>query len=431
MPNPNWNLALDAIPEHCDVLVVGAGPAGSACARLLALGGLSVVLVDAQAFPRDKVCGDGLVPDSHAALRRLDVHAEVMRLAHTAGSARCVAPNGGFVDIAGELAVLPRRELDALLCRAALAAGALMAAPVRFEAPLTDAAGRVNGARLSQGVQSRQLGARWVVLATGALPAPLLAAGLCERRTPSGMALRAHVRHPGMDAELRELRFVWHSRLRGGYGWIFPGPDSVFNIGVGLLDGRDAGAWHAPWRRRRPNLRHMFDAFLQVDPLAARLMRDGELQGELKGAPMRCDLVGAQWSRPGLLVTGEAAGATYAFTGEGIGKAMETGMAAADALLAHAGLVGPGAGRSAGNPAAADAATAQDYQNRLEALLPKFQTYRQAASFNRWPGLVNLIIWRAGRSPRIAAKLGDVLNERRLPGSLLTLRGLRNMLTPG
>ena len=63
--------------------------------------------------------------------------------------------------------------------------------------------------------------------------------------------------------------------------------------------------------------------------------------------------------------------------------------------------------------------------------MPRFQTYRQAASFNRWPGLVNLVIWRAGRSPKIAAKLGDVLNERRLPGSLLTLRGLRNMLTPG
>ena len=431
MTNPNWNLLLDALPEQCDVLVVGAGPAGSACARLLALGGLSVVLVDAQAFPRDKVCGDGLVPDSHAALRRLGVHAEVMRLAHRAGSARCVAPNGGFVDIDGELAVLPRRELDALLCRAALAAGALMAAPVRFEAPLTDAAGRAVGARLSQGTQSRDLGARWVVLATGALPAPLLAAGLCQRRSPSGMALRAHVRHPGMDADLRELRFVWHGRLRGGYGWIFPGPDSVFNIGVGLLDSRETETWHAPWRPRRPNLRQMFDEFLQVDPLAARLMREGQVLAELKGAPMRCDLTGSAWSRPGLLVTGEAAGATYSFTGEGIGKAMETGMAAADALLAHGGLVGNGEAGSAVKQAADDDATAQNYQSRLEALLPRFQTYRQAASFNRWPALVNLIIWRAGRSPRIAAKLGDVLNERRLPGSLLTLRGLRNMLTPG
>ena len=74
----DWNQPLDSLPERCDVLVVGAGPAGSASARLLAHAGRHVVLVDSQAFPRDKVCGDGLVPDTHAALRRLGVHERVM-----------------------------------------------------------------------------------------------------------------------------------------------------------------------------------------------------------------------------------------------------------------------------------------------------------------------------------------------------------------
>ena len=63
-----------ALPAHCDVLVVGAGPAGSACAQWLAAAGLDVVLADQHNFPRDKVCGDGLIPDSHAALRRLGVY---------------------------------------------------------------------------------------------------------------------------------------------------------------------------------------------------------------------------------------------------------------------------------------------------------------------------------------------------------------------
>ena len=65
-------------------------------------------------------------------------------------------------------------------------------------------------------------------------------------------------------------------------------------------------------------------------------MAGGRWIGPLKGAPLRCSLDGARYSRPGLLVTGEAAGSTYAFTGEGIGKAMETGMLAAEALLAGA-----------------------------------------------------------------------------------------------
>ena len=243
----------------------------------------------------------------------------------------------------------------------------------------------------------------------------MLAADLCRRRSPSGMALRTHVHHAGMTTELAEMRFVWHRQLAGGYGWIFPGPGGVFNIGVGKLDGREQPSRFLPWRRPGPNLREMFDAFLRIDPLAARLMREGEQLGDLKGAPLRCDLTGADWSRPGLLVTGEAAGATYSFTGEGIGKAMETGMAAADALLAHAGDTDT-------------QAVEQDYRTRLQALLPRFETYRQAGSFNRLPWLVSLVIWRARHSPRLNAKLSDVLSEKRLPGSLLTLRGLRSML---
>ena len=61
-------------------------------------------------------------------------------------------------------------------------------------------------------------------------------------------------------------------------------------------------------------------------------MAGGSCMGELKGAPLRCSLDGARFSRPGLLATGEAVGSTYAFTGEGIGKALETGMLAAEAL---------------------------------------------------------------------------------------------------
>jgi menaquinone-9 beta-reductase len=165
---PDWNHPISALPPDCEVLVVGAGPAGSACAQLLAQAGRQVVLVDAQAFPRDKVCGDGLVPDSHAALRRLGVHERVMRVARRSEAAQCVAPSGSAIDVAGELAVLPRRELDAILCAAAVEAGVQMVAPARFIEPLRDAQGRTVGARLGHAGSSRDLRCRWLVLATGA-----------------------------------------------------------------------------------------------------------------------------------------------------------------------------------------------------------------------------------------------------------------------
>jgi len=80
------NLALELLPAHCDVLVIGAGPAGSAAAITLARAGLDVVLVDQHPFPRDKVCGDGLIPDAHHACAKLGVLDEVMAQAQAATS---------------------------------------------------------------------------------------------------------------------------------------------------------------------------------------------------------------------------------------------------------------------------------------------------------------------------------------------------------
>ena len=158
---------------------------------------------------------------------------EVMARAQRVRHVGCVGPRGGRVDVPGRLAVLPRRQLDDIVCRAPQRAGAELHAPARFEAPLLED-GRVVGARLRVGDTMRELRAHQVVLATGAVPQALIAAGLCERRTPSAVALRGYVRNPAMASRITELEVVWHKRLRKGYGWIFPCRDGVFNIGVGL-----------------------------------------------------------------------------------------------------------------------------------------------------------------------------------------------------
>ena len=399
------------IPTVCDVLVVGAGPAGSACAQQLAAAGREVVLVDQHDFPRDKVCGDGLIPDAHAALRRLGVYDEVMAQARQVAHVRCVAPRGGFVDVPGTLAVLPRKQLDHILVRAAQRAGARLLTPLRLEAPLIEG-GRVVGARLKSATALHELRARWVVLATGAVPAAAMAAGVNERRTPSGVALRGYVKHDAMVGRITQLQMVWHPRLSGGYGWIFPAPDGVFNIGAGLTgshvrgrDGRNA--------MQDVNLRQMFDAFCAVYAPAGELMAGGTLLGEIKGAPLRCSLLGARWSRPGLLVAGEAAGSTYAFSGEGIGKAMETGMLAAAALR-------PGDGD--------DDDVRSRYEGSLRALKPKFDLYEKASHVNHRPWLADLVLWRARRSPRILRRMSGVLEETQNPGRLFSWRGITKLM---
>jgi len=403
-------------PLSCGVLVVGAGPAGSACAQWLARAGIDVVLVDAHAFPRDKICGDGLIPDAHAALRKLGVLDEVMASAQRAGHVACIGPRGGRVDVPGTLAVLPRRELDAIVCRAAERAGARFLAPARFEAPLEED-GAVVGARLKSGEGAFEIRARWTVLATGAVPQALMAADMCTRRVPSGIALRGYVRNPQMIGRITEMEVVWHHRLRPGYGWIFPCRDGVFNIGAGVLGShvemRDDG--HAGMKD--VNLRDVFKAFTECYAPAHELMAGGEIVGEFKGAPLRCTLAGARWSRPGLLVTGEAAGSTYAFTGEGIGKAMETGLLAAQALID---------GQRQGTPEAEQRAR---YEAALTALKPRFELYERANRVNAHPWLADLLIWRARRSARLRRRMAGVLEETSNPGHLITLKGMYRLFT--
>ncbi|WP_374659295.1 NAD(P)/FAD-dependent oxidoreductase [Inhella sp.] len=388
------------------VLVIGAGPAGSACARLLALGGRSVQLVDAQPIGRDKVCGDGLIPDAHHALERLGLLEAVMAEAERVAHVGCIGPGGGRIDVPGRLAVLPRRRLDEILVRGALAAGATFL-QARFEAPLEED-GRVVGACLRRGEETLEVRASTVLLATGAAAKPLQAAGMCTRQAPSGIALRGYVHAPSMVGRIRALEVAWTKAVRPGYGWIFPAPDGHFNIGVGVSDS------HSDGRMKDVNLRQLFDDFVAAYPPAQQLMREGQLVGELKGAPLRCTLAGSHFTRPGLMVIGEAAGSTYDFTGEGIGKAMQTGMLAADAILQQPDD---------------DAAARAQYEAALAALQPRFALYAKANRVNAFPWLADLLIWRAKKSERLLRRMAGVLEETSNPGNLLTLKGFTRLFT--
>lgn len=404
------------LPPSCDVLVVSAGPAGSACAQMLARAGLHTVLVDQHDFPRDKVCGDGLIPDAHAALRRLGVYDEVMALAQPARHVACIGPRGGRVDVPGTVAVLPRKQLDHILVRAAQRAGASLHTPWRFEAPLVER-DRVIGACLKSGARVHELRAPWVVLASGAPPQAMLASELCQRRTPTGIALRGYVRNEAMVGRIHALEIVWHKRLKHGYGWIFPAPGGVFNIGVGLGDCFSL-AGSKRLRMQDVNLRQVFDAFCEVYAPARELMAGGTMAGELKGAPLRCSLDGALYSRAGMLATGEAIGSTYDFSGEGIGKAMQTGMLAAAAIArGHAQRL-------------ADAAVRDDYEASIRALQPRFELYRKASRVNAHPWLADLVIWRARNSERILRRMSGVLEETANPGNLVSARGIAKLFLP-
>lgn len=404
------------LPSECDVLVVGAGPAGSACATRLAQQGWDVLLIDHQKFPRDKICGDALIPDAHAALRQLGVYEKVMQHACVMNSVTLTGPRLGQVEVPARVAVLPRKQLDDLLCRHAREAGAKFAAPVKFLDPWVHD-GRVRGARLQSSEGVHLLRSRWVVLATGAQPQPMLAADLCQRRVPSGIALRGYIQHPEMAREIQSLQFIYKKAIGCGYGWIFPGADGVFNIGVGFMQIRSAVA-RQPDNAER-NLKHLFQAFCDSHAPAAKLVQEGNWIAPLRGAPLRCSLQGADFGRPGLMATGEAVGSTYSLTGEGIGKALETGLLCAEALLDG----GVGALDDA-----SELAVRQQYEKSMCRLAPRFALYERASRIFDHPWLMDLFIWRARRSLRLQQHMSGLVNETSDPSRLVTWRGLRRLL---
>ncbi|HEX6324414.1 MAG TPA: FAD-dependent monooxygenase [Vicinamibacterales bacterium] len=391
-----------------DVIVAGAGPAGSVAAAALAARGLRVILCDRAAFPRDKVCGDALIADSLAVLDRLGLGQRVAARAATAPALDVMSPSGVTASIPGTLRVLPRRELDAMLVDHAVGAGAEFLR-LTIDAPIADG-DRIAGvsARDASGAV-RELRAPLTVLATGANAAVLGAFDPRARSEASGTALRVYARprNPSAHGPGSPCAIAVDRSLRPGYAWAFPAPDGLFNVGVGLFRGADL-------RARGVNLRASLEALLAGHGPIGRRFGPFTDASPIAGAPLRTGLRGTAVTRRGLVVLGEAAGTTYAATGEGIGKAMESALlldelAAASADLPALGLAFPGALRATFGP--------------------RFRAYDVAERWVSYPWFVDYVARRATESPYITRRLSEFLSETQPPSRVFSLRGLWRLTT--
>jgi geranylgeranyl reductase family protein len=389
-----------------DVLIAGAGPAGAAAALRLARAGWRVVLCDRSRFPRDKACGDGLIADSIAALNRLGLDRAVSDAAYRTSGLLTISPGGTEVRFTSAFWVLPRRVLDDVIVRAALDAGARFE-DVIVESPLVEG-GRVAGFRGRRPGSEAPvtLRAPLTMLATGG------AAGVLRRFDPnargdaSGVAIRAYTR---ASATVTDLVISLERDLLPGYAWAFPAPDGLLNVGVGALRGRGLGAGAR-------NLRQRLDRLLAGEGRLGKMLGRQEAVTAYQGAPLRTGLSGAAFGRPGLVVIGEAAGTTYSLTGEGIGKAMESGLLAADLAV------------EAGQDACAmiGARYAETMRSRYAA---RFRTYDAAQRWVAFPFISDYVARRANRSAWVHERLTRVITEQALPSHVFSARTLWRLVT--
>jgi len=320
-----------------DVLVVGAGPAGSAAAYHLASSGVDVLVVDKATFPREKVCGDGLTPYGVRALQRMGIDPADPGFTRVDGL-RAHGVDGFVIDLPWPRiqrfpslgVVRTRYELDHLLVTRAEKAGARFLQGVEVVEPQWEN-GWVAGARLIDQGEERHVRAQFVVAADGA--SSRFATRVGVRRDPGApvaIGARRYYRSSRPQDPVLEAFLNIPDQVSGGvlagYGWIFPLGDGLMNVGVGLLN---------TFRRFKE-----FSARKLLDLFASGLPPEWEIDeahaaGPVLSGPIPMGMNRQPLSVPGMLVVGDAAGATNPFNGEGIGFAMETGELAAE-LIADA-----------------------------------------------------------------------------------------------
>jgi geranylgeranyl reductase family protein len=313
--------------RRADVVVVGAGPSGSAAAAWARRRGRDVLVIDSARFPRDKACGDGLTPRAVAELELLGlgpwldgrIRHRGLRMSGFGADVEVDWPGPSFPPTSS---AVPRTELDDVIRRVAVDEGAEMLLGSKAVDVAHDASGRVSVVTLGDGTE---IGCTELIVADGARSTLGRALGRTwHQQTVYGVAIRGYLATPRSD----EPWITSHLELRSpegkvlpGYGWIFPLGNGEVNIGVGALatTKRPADMALRPLMSYYTGLRREEWGFVGEPRagLSALLPMGGAVSG----------VAGPNW-----MLVGDAAACVNPLNGEGIDYGLETGRLAADLL---------------------------------------------------------------------------------------------------
>jgi menaquinone-9 beta-reductase len=390
--------------NRVDVLVVGAGPAGSATAAALARAGASVLLVDSARHPRPKACAEYASP-------RIVEELASIGLAPTAWAATAVPVGGMQLHVGGRAALIryedaagartawgvDRRTFDACVAAQATASGVTLrerVAAVRLDAD----GGRVRGAVLRDIETGREMTVRadWVVGADGVRSTMARLAGV-ERPVlfPRRLGLVAHYEAHGPMDDHGEMHVG-----AGGYIGLAPLPNGELSVGMAL-----------PLRRRGGGTAARFEGAIRALPAVASRLAGARRVSSIRGAAP----IGQRVSRaagPGWLLVGDAAGFVDPFTGEGIYRALRSARAAAAAMITGG-----------------DVERAY-LEERRGAFAAKSALTWLIQGFLAAPPLLRHAVERLDARPAAALRLGSALGDLRPATDALAPRALLEVLAP-
>ena len=310
--------------------IIGAGPAGTACALALRHSGLRVALLDKAQFPRDKVCGDAVPGHALKALRQLDpAFVEALwqlQPLDAVRESRLVAPNGDSLRMRWKLPSFscPRETLDAALLELVRAHSAT---EIMESTGLKDLQIEADGVRL-RSAHGPEITCQLVIGCDGAnsvvsrklLPEPRLA------RAHHCVGVRTYFENIA-DTESGTTEFFLTRDYLAGYVWLFPVGQGRYNVGLGMLAEVVA--------RHKVDLKETMQRLLATHPALAGRFAEARQLGPIVGFGLP---LGGGRVRPvsgaRFMLCGDAASLIDPLQGHGIDTAMQSGILAAAQALA-------------------------------------------------------------------------------------------------
>lgn len=327
--------------HDAEVIVVGAGPAGSTAATYLARAGVDVLLLEKTEFPREKVCGDGLTPRGVKQLIDLGIDtSEDAGWVHSRGLRILTGDLTLELDWPDLTSYPPygvsrtRQDFDDLLAKTAVKAGARLYERTTVTGAITSPTGRVIGVEAKVGPEKTPVSYRApLVLACDGVSARLaLSVGIQKNeKRPMGVAVRQYYKSPRHDDPFIEGHLeLWDRsdprdpKLLPGYGWAFPLGDGTVNVGLGMLSTSAAF--------RSTDYRALLRQWLDGTPEEWGYREENAI-GKVGGAGLPMGFNRTPHYRDGLLLLGDAGGMVSPFNGEGISAAMESAQLASEFVV--------------------------------------------------------------------------------------------------
>lgn len=307
-----------------DVIVVGAGPAGSICARSLGMGGARVLLIDKMQFPRDKTCGDFISARLCDKMQQLGIYDAVQKVAHTIiedllfshPAIGSFSIKASFNRKSSEGFVCKREDLDAVLLEEAKKYVDVLEG-VKVKGVVFEA-GQAVGVR----TEEASVWAKMIVGADGANGVTAKALGMeTLDENHHAVAIRSYYSNvKGMTASV-ELHFL--DEVQPGYFWIFPVNQATgeANVGLGIL------SRHV--RHCNLQLKQMLNRIIENHPQFRERFAEADCLAQIKGWSLPFGSKQRPLAFNGAILIGDAAGLVDPMSGEGIENAFRSAECAA------------------------------------------------------------------------------------------------------